>query len=85
MIKKIQSFVGDFKITTTNAFYYLSEDGVSKFKSEEEHDKLMGSDNLNYNFRYKKCFSELKDMLVTQQNDHEWFKEALEMVENYEN
>ena len=57
MIKKIQSFVGDFKISTTNAFYYLSEDGVSKFKSEEEHDKLMGSDNLNYNFLYKKCFN----------------------------
>ena len=83
MIKKIQLYVSDYKINTDHGFYYLSNDGVSKFKNEEEHDSLIGSDQLNYNFKYKKCFPELFDDLNNQQNESTWIKDALDMVNNF--
>lgn len=84
MIKKIQEYTGDYKIEATHGFYYLSNDGVSKFQSEEEHDSLLGSDNLNYNFLYKKCFELLKYDLEKQQNEHEWIKDAFGIITNYD-
>ena len=83
MIKKIQEYVGDYKIETTHGFYYLSNDGVSKFKSEQEHDSLRYSTMLNYNFLYKKCFELLKYDLEKQQNEHKWIMDALGKVKLY--
>ena len=83
-ITNIQAYVGDYKITTEDNFYYLSKDGVSKFKSEAEHDALVGSNFLNYNFKYKGCFEELEQMLKEQQDEGSWIKNAYEIVTNYE-
>ena len=83
MIKKIQEYVGDYKIETTHGFYYLSDDGVSKYKSEQEYDSLRHSTMLNYNFLYKKCFELLKYDLEKQQNEHTWIMDALGKVKLY--
>ena len=83
-ITNIQACAGAYKITTENNFYYLSKDRVSKFKSEAEHDDLVGSNFLNYNSKYKGCFEELEQMLEEQQDECSWIKDAYEIVTNYE-
>lgn len=83
MISKIQLYVSDYKIYTTHGFYYLSNDGVSKYKDEEEFKSLIGTPNLNYNFLYKGCFFELKQDLEKQQKDNKWIKDAIEIVDSF--
>jgi hypothetical protein len=84
-ITKIQKYVGDYKITTEDNFYYLSKDGVSKFKTEEIHDSLIGSPNLNYNFKFRDCFPELLEMLFKQQEEFSSIKDAYKIVCYYNN
>lgn len=83
-ITNIQAYAGDYVITTDDNFYYLNEDGVSKFKSKVAYNALVGSNFLNYNFKYKGCFEELEHMLKEQQDEHSWIKDAYEIVTNYE-
>jgi hypothetical protein len=82
-ITKIQKYVGDYKITTEDNFYYLSKDGVSKFKTEKIHDSLIGSPNLNYNFKFRDCFPELLEMLFKQQEENSSIKDAYKIVCQY--
>lgn len=84
MINKIQLYVSDYKINTTHGFYYLSNDGVSRFKNETEFKSLIGTRNLNYNFLYKSCFNKLKEDLEKQQDESEWIKNAFKIVDSFD-
>lgn len=63
-IEKIQLYVGNYKIYTKNSFYYISNDGVSRHKSEEAFKKASSQGEMEFYFRYRGIFKELYDMLT---------------------
>lgn len=82
---KIQKYVSDFKVTIDDGkFFYVSNDGVSFYKSEEYYNNIE-PEMYNDRFLYKDSFALLDEELEKYRTltPNVWIDECIKMIENF--
>lgn len=81
---KVVPYVGDFQVTLDDGkFFYVSNDGVSYYKSKEYYDSL-NCEDYNDRFNYKASFTALDIELQKYAGTNENVDACIKMIAGFE-